>query len=155
MARGGARNRSGPSKDPNSGASMRSGFTLRNLDPNGHTGMAPEWPLLGISERELEIWCTLWTYPQAIAWANEPHRWFTIAMYARTLATTEMPSITASAATVGNLHRFADQIGLTPAGLKENGWKLGEPEVAADPDAEEAEGEADVINLFGNIADGG
>ncbi len=130
MPRGGARNRSGPSKDPNSGASMRAGFTLRTLDAEGYTGEVPVWPLEGESAREAAIWSTLWTYPQAIAWAAEPHRWFTIAMYVRTLATAEHPGAAVTAATVGNLHRFADQIGLTPAGLKENGWKVGAPEPA-------------------------
>ena len=30
-----------------------------------------------------------------------------------------------SATLVGQLHRFRDQLGLTPAGLRENGWQIG------------------------------
>ena len=37
---------------------------------------------------------------------------------------------TATAADKNSLHRFADQIGLTPAGLAENGWAIAADEVA-------------------------
>jgi hypothetical protein len=40
-------------------------------------------------------------------------------------------SADATAADKNSLHRFADQIGMTPAGLKENGWKIATDEVAA------------------------
>lgn len=48
----------------------------------------------------------------------------------------------ATAADKNSLHRFADQIGLTPAGLKENGWKIAADELAkkrAEPDDDEDE----------------
>jgi hypothetical protein len=50
-------------------------------------------------------------------------------MWVRTYVLCE--SSEASAADKGSLHRFADQIGLTPAGLKENGWAIAKDEVAA------------------------
>jgi hypothetical protein len=37
----------------------------------------------------------------------------------------------AQAADKNGLHRFADQIGMTPAGLKENGWAIATDEVGA------------------------
>jgi hypothetical protein len=37
----------------------------------------------------------------------------------------------ANASLVAQLHRFRDQIGLTPAGLKENGWAIARDETAA------------------------
>jgi hypothetical protein len=43
-------------------------------------------------------------------------------MWVRISALCESPD--ATAADKGSLHRFADQIGLTPAGLKENGWQI-------------------------------
>ena len=53
----------------------------------------------------------------------------TIAMWVRTYVLCE--SSEATAADKGSLHRFADQIGLTPAGLRENGWAIAKDEVAA------------------------
>ncbi len=52
-----------------------------------------------------------------------------MALWVRTAAVCE--SGDATAADKNSLHRFADQIGLTPAGLKENGWKIAADEVAA------------------------
>ena len=45
-----------------------------------------------------------------------------IALWVRTFVLCE--SSHATAADKGSLHRFADQIGMTPAGLAENGWKI-------------------------------
>ncbi|MGH8967371.1 MAG: hypothetical protein ACRDXB_18870, partial [Actinomycetes bacterium] len=70
-----------------------------------------------------------WTYPQACAWALEPWRWNAVAMWVRTQVVCE--SSDATAADKGAIHRFADQIGMTPAGLKENGWAIARNEVDA------------------------
>lgn len=153
MARGGARNRSGPPADPTSGRSDRRGFTLTSLPSEGYAGDVPEWPLMprlmyrwefedkrrfqvidydltkAIAEREDELWGWAWRTPQACAWSMEPWRWQTVAMWVRTFVTCE--SSEATAADKGSIHRFADQIGLTPAGLKENGWSITTNEVAA------------------------
>jgi hypothetical protein len=74
------------------------------------------------STRERALWKLAWTYPQACAWAGQPWRWHTIAMWVRTAVVCE--SSDATAADKGAIHRFADQIGMTPAGLKENGWTV-------------------------------
>lgn len=152
MPRGGARNRSGPPKQENSGRSDRAGFSLTALPSEGYLGEVPEFPLPKVSvydvyfedkkrvkefdteataarwERELELWAWAWATPQAEAWSREPWRWHTVAMWVRTSAVCE--SSDATAADKNSLHRFADQIGLTPAGLKENGWKVAADEVA-------------------------
>jgi hypothetical protein len=146
MPRGGARNRSGPPPDPNSGRSDRRGLKLTTLPSEGYCGEVPEFPLSKISvydvyfedkkrvkeldedatqarwERELELWHWAWSTPQACAWTREPWRWYTVAMWVRTSAVCE--SSDATAADKNSLHRFADQIGLTPAGLRENGWSI-------------------------------
>jgi hypothetical protein len=70
------------------------------------------------------------------AWAREPWRWHTVAMWVRTRRSASRRR--ATAADKNSLHRFADQIGLTPAGLKENGWKIATDEVAAKRSAEPA-----------------
>ncbi|MEU4618850.1 hypothetical protein AB0G04_02565 [Actinoplanes sp. NPDC023801] len=74
-------------------------------------------------ERELQLWAQAWRTPQATVWAREGWRWHTVAMWVRTSALCE--SGDATAADKNSLHRFADQIGLTPAGLHGNGWRIG------------------------------
>lgn len=145
MGSGGARNRSGPQPDPRSRTSERRGFKLTALPAEGFTGDAPEWPLTSVSERELALWQWAWRTPQACAWSMPSESWrlMSVAMWVRTFALCE--SATATAADKNSLHRFADQIGLTPAGLTENGWKVAvdelaqrrdEPSVGADEQAE-------------------
>lgn len=157
MPRGGARNRSGPGHDPNSIRTAERGITLTALPSEGYDGETPDFPLPkrviwnvwfegsgrnrerhgerddGATEstwdRELTLWESLWGTPQACAWARDQWRWHTIAMYVRTFVICE--SEAATAADKGALHRFADQIGLTPAGLKENGWAIAQDQTAA------------------------
>lgn len=158
MSSGGARNRSGPSIDPSSGRSDARGISLGSLPADGYSGDAPAFPLQPIvlfleyfegtgkdrtkikerdddetesfREREADIWAEAWTTPQAQAWSTESWRWPIVAEYCRLKAVVEFdPS--ASAALVGQLHRYRDQIGLTPAGLKENGWTIAADEVGA------------------------
>ncbi len=152
MTKGGARNRSGPGVDPNSGRSDRRGVKLTALPAEGHDGAVPEFPLKRVTvyyeyfedkkkirepdeaateerwDRELALWEWAWSTPQACAWANERWRWHSVAMWVRTSALCE--SSDATAADKNSLHRFADQIGMTPAGLKENGWAIAVDEVA-------------------------
>jgi hypothetical protein len=129
MPRGGARNRSGPAPDPKSGRSDRRGFRLDALPAEGYDGEPPVFPLPNETSREVMLWEWAWRTPQAAAWAREPWRWPAVAMWVRTHVVCE--SLEATAADKNSLHRFADQIGMTPAGLKENGWKIAVDEVAA------------------------
>ena len=152
MTSGGSRNRSGPAADLNSLRSEKRGLALTALPGSGYAGQAPEFPLMpytvhrwefeekrryqvvdveetaAFRERELELWAQAWTYPQAAAWAREPWRWQTVAMWVRTVVVCE--SSAATAADKGAIHRFADQIGMTPAGLKENGWAIAHDQTA-------------------------
>lgn len=156
MARGGARNRSGPAPDPTSGRSDRRGFTLTALPSEGYRGDVPDFPLPPAvvifeyyedkkkvreldeggtesrRDREQELWEWAWTTPQACAWSMASWRWHSVGMWVRTSAICESPD--ATAADKNALHRFADQIGLTPAGLKENGWAIKADEVGAKRD---------------------
>lgn len=146
MARGGARNRSGPPPDPNSERSERRGYKLTALPAEGYAGPVPDFPLpprlpldfevdgapVGelIRSRELELWEWMWRTPQACAWSMPSERWrlHTIALYARTFVICEGSE--ATAADKASLHRFADQIGMTTAGLAEMGWAIATDEVA-------------------------
>ena len=144
MGSGGARNRSGPPRDPNSGRSDRLGVRFDALSADGYAGPTPVFPLPirpivveyetgrevdrdateRIRDREIDLWAWAWSLPQAIAWSQPSEAWrlHTIAMWVRTFVVCESEG--AKAADKSSLHRFADQIGLTPAGLRENGWVI-------------------------------
>ena len=130
MARGGARNRSGPTASEDSGRSDRRGFSLTALPAGGYDGEVPEFPLPDASERELTVWAQAWTSPQACAWSMPSESWRseTVALWVRTKVRCEDPE--APASLLGQLHRFADQIGMTTAGLAEMGWKVAVDELA-------------------------
>lgn len=160
MTSGGARNRSGPAADPNSLRSAKKSVALTPLPSGGYDGEPPRFPLMTFTvrrweqedkrryqvtdveateefrQREVALWEQVWTFPQAVAWAREPWRWQAIAMWVRTAVVCE--SSDATAADKGAIHRFADQIGLTPAGLKENGWVIAHDETAEKREARSA-----------------
>lgn len=127
MPRGGARNRSGPQPDENSLKSARIGYTLAALPAEGYQGDIPNFPLPALTTREAEVWQQAWRTPQAAAWSMEPWRWPTVAMWVRWSVRMEDHEAGASLATA--VIRLADQIGMTPAGLKENGWKIAPDEI--------------------------
>lgn len=129
MASGGSRNRSGPAPDPNSGRSDRRGIKLTAL-PASYDGPVPDFPLPDASPREAEVWAQTWRLPQANAWALPSESWRvrTVAMWVRLSVRCE--DVEAGAALYAQLHRFADQIGLTTAGLSEMGWQVAPDEVA-------------------------
>ncbi|WP_213002633.1 hypothetical protein [Winogradskya consettensis] len=153
MGRGGARNRSGPAPDPKSGRSDRRQYKLSALPAAGYDGETPAFPLPQVRvyidfsddgerkrkfdedatksrrERELELWAQVWKSPQACAWSMASWRWLSVAMWVRTFVLCE--SADATAADKNSLHRFADQVGMTPAGLKENGWAIVDDELSA------------------------
>lgn len=156
MPKGGARNRSGPQPDEKSARSDARGYSLTALPAEGYQGEAPEFPLPRMAiyriefgekgaryevydedqtemfrDRELALWAWAWTTPQACAWSMPSETWrhYTIAMWVRTATVCEGSK--ATAADKGSLHRFADQIGMTTAGLREMGWKVAVDEVSS------------------------
>lgn len=130
MASGGARNRSGPQADPTSGRSARRGLTLTAL-PSTYDGEVPSYPLPDPSERELSLWSEAWTWPQANGWSQpeEAARRHALAMWVRTSVRCEAAD--APASLLAQVHRFADQAALTPAGMVEAGWAYSRDELAA------------------------
>ena len=155
MPRGGARNRSGPMPDPKSARSERRGVTFTALPAEGWDGPFPVFPLPrrvvwyeywaekqkvrerddggteSVWERELALWEWAWRTPQACAWAQPSEAWrlMSVAHWVRTMVICE--SSEATAADKNSVHRFADQIGMTPAGLRENGWAIATDQLAA------------------------
>ena len=155
MARGGARNRSGPAPVEGSARSDARGYSLTALPAEGFRGPVPVWPLPPrqvwiayrvdgdsvrerdkgaealVAAREAELWEWAWRTPQACAWSlpSEVWRAQTVARWVRQAVLCE--SHEAKAADHAQLHRYADQVGLTTAGLREMGWKVAVDEVAA------------------------
>jgi hypothetical protein len=129
MPRGGARNRSGPQPDENSLKAAKTGFVLTALPVEGYAGETPDWPLEGKTQREADVWAEAWMTPQACAWIGQSWRWRTVALWVRWSVRMEHDEAPAA---LGNVVvRLADQIGMTPAGLKENGWKIAANEVSS------------------------
>lgn len=127
--KGGARNRSGPRKSPTSARSERLGVRFGKLPRAGYTGRLPAWPLTRASAREREVWRQVWRTPQAAAWATEPWRHRAVAMYVRLAVRCEDAGSPAALHAV--MVRYADQIGMTPAGMRENRWVVEETPGAA------------------------
>lgn len=126
MSRGGARNRSGPQPVEGSRTSDRKGFVLSALPPAGFDGAAPDLSdfLLVTTERHLTIWAQLWTTPQACAWSDESWRWPIVADLVKWMARSDDDESPASIATT--IRQLRDDLGLSAAGLKANGWKIAE-----------------------------
>lgn len=141
MAHGGARNRSGPAPDPNSARSDARGRVLEALPAEGYKGRVPKFPFAEKSDREAAKWRALWRTPQAAAWAREPWRLDVVALYTRWSVRAEDPDAPASA--LAQVHRLGDQLGLTPAGLAENGWKIVRDEVAPRREAKAPAGKSE------------
>lgn len=131
MASGGARNRSGPPADPASATSDRRGYSLTALPSEGYAGPVPDFPLPGLTTRESEVWADAWATPQACAWSLPSEAWRvrTVALWVRLSVRCEADD--APAALLGQLHRFADQIGMTTAGLAEMGWQVAVDQLGA------------------------
>ena len=146
VSQGGARIRSGPPSNPDSLRSKKRGVKFVVLDAEGYKGVVPKFPLPRLPiymqgdegsrvderatrarrRREESLWVWAWSQPQGIAWARESWRHYSVALWVRTAVICE--SAESTAADKQALHRFADQIGITPEGLARNGWQIGVPE---------------------------
>lgn len=121
---GGARNKSGPKPSMFSARSDARDLKATRLPVEGYDGDFPPLSefLPDATEREGVVWAEAWTTPQAAQWIREPYRFRTIAMWVRW--TVKMESPEAASAVAAAALRLADQIGITPSGLKENGWLI-------------------------------
>ena len=103
---------------------------IASLDDNGKNLRLPD---AGVSnafrKRELELWKELWKTPQAVAWEREPYRLPTIAKYCRVMASTEVEP-DGSAALLSRERELRNECGLSPDGLKANGWAIAPDQMA-------------------------
>ena len=80
--------------------------------------------------RELELWELLWRTPQASAWAGQSWRWQEIGQFVRLSVRLEDPQ--APAGLYAQYRGIRTELGLSPAGLRENGWQIA-AEASAEP----------------------
>jgi hypothetical protein len=129
-------------------------FNPMALNPRGRAGNPPAYPLPkivrfivakdekgkpvkvadpGVSsefrKRELDIWRDEWKKPQALAWEREPWRWSRIALYCRITAVIEAEP-DSNASLVSRQRELAIEHGLTPDGMRANGWAVAPDQLA-------------------------
>lgn len=121
MGKGGARSRSGPPPDPDALRRDRDASGWVELPAAGREGPAPAWPLSSPSGRELELWESHWSKPQAILWEQSGLE-FEVALYVRNLAMAEVPGSPANRSTL--VKQLMEDLGLTEAGLRVNRCRI-------------------------------
>ncbi len=90
----------------------------------------PAWPLVGQSERELELWEAIWKRPQALLWKQNTQE-IEVALYCRQLAMVEMPSAGGGAANHAILIRQSENLLLTIPAMYKAHVKIAADEISA------------------------
>lgn len=148
MPSGSPRPAAGRMPDPSSDAFQKRAAGLFALPARGYRHKHPKFPLLPYvvmvewsdetgrhrekdvdaserwNRREAEVWDALWHLPQGFAWSRPQYKYLqhSVALYVRQYVLCE--SSDARAADRTTLCRYADVIGLTPQGLRINGWRI-------------------------------
>ena len=127
---------SGPTPNPNSRRqSGNQAHTWTDLPAAGRQGPTPAWPLIApqgsgdltemLAARELEVWASIWSTPQAVAW--ERLGWtHDVALYVRTLVKAECGDLKATT----EARQWSDRLGLNPAAMLKNRWRVRADEVS-------------------------
>lgn len=89
----------------------------------------PIWPLVGQSEREVELWEGIWKRPQALLW-KQNFQEIEVALYIRQLSIVELPSV-GGAALAMILIRQADSLLLTIPAMYKARVKIAVDEIKA------------------------
>lgn len=128
MTSGGARARSGPAPDPNALRRDRkadaAGWTTL---PAKHDMAQPDWPLTKPSRREIELWSSEWSRPQAVMWHRNGSE-VDVALYVRRLAEAEAPESSVALSTL--VRQLREDLGLSQTGLARHRWRVAADEVA-------------------------
>lgn len=106
------------------------------LPREGRRGPVPEWPLevrvfprnaaeqVRVAAREAELWAAIWATPHAVMW--EPAGWFAeVAFYVRAVVVAEAGDVKA----MTEMRQWSDRLGLNPAAMLRNRWKVATDEV--------------------------
>lgn len=93
----------------------------RTLPAAGRDGNPPAFPLPGRGKALLELWASLWSSPQAVAW--EQLGWTRIvARYAKLLLAAERKD--APIALLAEVRQLEDRLGLTPMSMRRLQWEI-------------------------------
>ncbi len=151
MTSGGARGRSGPRPQERSARSDKRGYRLAELPASVYDGPVPAFPLPDASLREVTVWAELWRLPQAWAWSRQSESWRvrTLGLYVRQAVKCESAEVGASH--IAQLHRFADQVGLTDSGLAAMGFKIVPAEAAEQPAPARRTSSRDRLKVVGSL----
>lgn len=122
VARGGARNRSGPQPEEGSRTSDRKGYILTALPAAGFDGQEPDFPLPAATQRELEVWEREWRSPVACWWSERPDLWADVAMFVR--FSVRLEGDEPKGTDIQGYMRLKDHVARSPAGEKERGLKV-------------------------------
>lgn len=124
---------SGPAPNPNSRRQTgNQAHTWVDLPAAGYQGAIPTWPLgpsllvdtLGVAEREAALWESIWRSPQAEAWAR--NGWDRdVALYVRFFTIGETGRLDEAK----EARMWSDRLGLNPAAMLKNRWRVRPDEV--------------------------
>lgn len=81
----------------------------------------PGWPFEPDSEAEIDMWNALWRKPQAFMWARLGLA-DQVAAYVRAYCESVAPE--ASSSLKGTVLRMETELGISVAGMHQNGWKI-------------------------------
>ena len=130
MSKGGARVRSGPAPDPNALRRERDEGEWIALPPAGREGPVPDWPLSAPTKRELGLWGSEWTRPQAVMWERNGQE-LEVAMFVRAVRVAESAKAPTAARTL--VRQLMDSLGITVPGMNSLKWRIGSaPQVVRD-----------------------
>lgn len=125
----------GPAPNPNSRRQTgNQAHTWLDLPSAGFGGEIPEWPLgpsllvqtLGTGERELDLWAEIWRTPQAEAWNR--NGWDRdVALYVRFFTIGETGRLDEAK----EARMWSDRLGLNPAAMLKNRWRVRGDDLAA------------------------
>lgn len=95
-----------------------------DLPAEGFDGEVPEWPFVEAAARELEVWAAVWRTPQAVMWAR--NGWTSdVALYVRCQVRGEGGSLDYAK----EARMWSDRLGLNPAAMLKNRWRVRGDEV--------------------------
>lgn len=138
----------GPGPNPNSRRQTgNQAHTWTDLPAGGFDGPTPAWPLAAmlkvsvelaetLHERELVVWASIWRTPQAAAWSRNGWQ-HDVALYVRYLVLGETGDLDSAK----EARMWSDRLGLNPAAMLKNRWRVARDEVAehrAEPEKQSA-----------------
>lgn len=97
------------------------------LPVDGWDGEPPSWPFEPLDQPELDMWARLWRKPQALMW-DRLGLGDQVALYVRSYLEAAQPEASAGIRTA--VLRMETELGISVAGMRQNGWDIEAPTTA-------------------------